>query len=63
MAHLGYAPVSNLSLHRRSLERILYVRAIRNPATSYVQGMNDLVTPFFTGRSPNGVRDVLFGSF
>lgn len=31
---------------QRSLERILYVRAIRNPGTAYVQGMNDLVTPF-----------------
>lgn len=31
---------------QNSLARILYVRAIRNPGTSYVQGMNDLVTPF-----------------
>ena len=31
---------------QKSLARILYVRAIRNPGTSYVQGMNDLVTPF-----------------
>ena len=29
---------------QRSLTRILYIRAIRNPGTSYVQGMNDLVT-------------------
>lgn len=28
-------------------ERILYIWAIRHPASSYVQGMNDLVTPFF----------------
>lgn len=28
-------------------ERILFIRAIRHPASSYVQGMNDLVTPFF----------------
>ncbi|KAJ9098610.1 hypothetical protein QFC21_004257 [Naganishia friedmannii] len=31
----------------QSLERILYVRAMRNPASGYVQGINDLVTPFF----------------
>mmetsp|Transcript_24034 Transcript_24034/g.58927 ORF Transcript_24034/g.58927 Transcript_24034/m.58927 type:complete len:387 (-) Transcript_24034:1420-2580(-) len=31
---------------QRLLARILYIRAIRNPASSYVQGMNDLVTPF-----------------
>ncbi|WRT63831.1 uncharacterized protein IL334_000756 [Kwoniella shivajii] len=32
---------------QRSLERILYVWAIRHPASGYVQGINDLVTPFF----------------
>lgn len=31
----------------QSLERILYVWAIRHPASGYVQGINDLVTPFF----------------
>eukprot|EP00177_Eucheuma_denticulatum_P001443 GFKZ01002601.1.p1 GENE.GFKZ01002601.1~~GFKZ01002601.1.p1 ORF type:complete len:455 (+),score=41.21 GFKZ01002601.1:3499-4863(+) len=31
---------------RLSLERILYVWATRHPASGYVQGMNDLVTPF-----------------
>jgi hypothetical protein len=31
---------------QKSLERILFIRAIRNPASSYVQGINDLVTPF-----------------
>eukprot|EP00123_Amoebidium_parasiticum_P011459 comp20727_c2_seq1/m.27087 comp20727_c2_seq1/g.27087 ORF comp20727_c2_seq1/g.27087 comp20727_c2_seq1/m.27087 type:complete len:633 (-) comp20727_c2_seq1:203-2101(-) len=30
------------------LERILYIWAIRRPASGYVQGINDLVTPFFT---------------
>lgn len=40
---------SNLpaGLCNQSLERILYVRAMRNPASGYVQGINDLVTPFF----------------
>ena len=31
----------------QSLERILYVWAIRHPASGYVQGINDLATPFF----------------
>jgi hypothetical protein len=29
------------------MERMLYVWALRHPASSYVQGMNDIVTPFF----------------
>ena len=28
-------------------ERVLYIWAIRHPASGYVQGINDLVTPFF----------------
>lgn len=32
---------------QRALERILYLWAIRHPASGYVQGINDLVTPFF----------------
>ncbi|KAJ3102179.1 GTPase-activating protein [Phlyctochytrium planicorne] len=32
---------------QKSLERILYCWAIRHPASGYVQGINDLVTPFF----------------
>lgn len=31
-----------------SIERVLFLWAVRNPASSYVQGINDLVTPFFT---------------
>jgi hypothetical protein len=31
----------------KSLERILYIWAIRHPASGYVQGINDLATPFF----------------
>ena len=30
-----------------SLERALYVFALRHPASGYVQGMNDLITPFY----------------
>lgn len=28
-------------------ERMLYIWAIRHPGSGYVQGINDLVTPFF----------------
>ncbi|EFN53456.1 hypothetical protein CHLNCDRAFT_25749, partial [Chlorella variabilis] len=31
---------------QKSLERILYIWGIRHPASGYVQGINDLVTPF-----------------
>ena len=36
-----------LILATQCLERILYVWAIRHPASGYVQGINDLATPFF----------------
>ncbi|KAK0549710.1 GTPase-activating protein [Tilletia horrida] len=32
---------------QRSLERILYVWALRHPASGYVQGIADLATPFY----------------
>jgi len=32
---------------QQSLHRILFVWGIRHPGTGYVQGINDLVTPFF----------------
>lgn len=32
---------------QQMFERILYIWSIRHPASGYVQGMNDLVTPFF----------------
>jgi TBC1 domain family member 2 len=37
----------NLPKTRLVLERILYIWAIRHPASGYVQGINDLLTPFF----------------
>lgn len=40
-------PLWQAEATQRSLERILYVWAIRHPASGYVQGINDLVTPFF----------------
>ncbi|XP_019342962.1 TBC1 domain family member 22A isoform X3 [Alligator mississippiensis] len=33
--------------YRQIFERILFIWAIRHPASGYVQGINDLVTPFF----------------
>ena len=42
--HVGFI----LLLHCLQIfERILYIWAIRHPASGYVQGINDLVTPFF----------------
>ncbi|CAI2164927.1 20418_t:CDS:10 [Funneliformis geosporum] len=32
---------------QQCLERILYLLSVRHPASEYVQGINDLVTPFF----------------
>lgn len=42
-----HIPLYSHEATQRSLERILYVWAIRHPASGYVQGINDLVTPFF----------------
>ncbi|KAE9588121.1 putative Rab-GTPase-TBC domain-containing protein [Lupinus albus] len=39
-------PFFQQQLVQKSLERILYTWAIRHPASGYVQGINDLVTPF-----------------
>ena len=33
-------------MRKQSLERLLYVWSVRHPASGYVQGMNDLATPF-----------------
>lgn len=41
------APVFHHPPVQRCLERILYIWALRHPASGYVQGINDLVTPFF----------------
>ncbi|GAB4813408.1 hypothetical protein N2152v2_000454 [Parachlorella kessleri] len=39
-------PFFHQSRLQKSLERILYIWGIRHPASGYVQGINDLVTPF-----------------
>ena len=33
----------------RAVQRVLFTRALRNPASSYGQGMNELSVPFFIG--------------
>lgn len=42
-----HIPLYGYNTTQRCLERILYVWAIRHPASGYVQGINDLVTPFW----------------
>jgi len=45
---------------QRSLERVLYIWALRHPASGYVQGINDLVLPlyvtFLGAAAPAGAR-------
>lgn len=43
--HLFFRDMFDLSTEQ-CLERVLYVWAIRHPASGYVQGINDLTTPF-----------------
>lgn len=40
-------PLFQQDIVQQTLQRLLYLWAIRHPATSYVQGINDLATPFF----------------
>lgn len=40
-------PLFQQTIVQELFERILYIWAIRHPASGYVQGINDLVTPFF----------------
>ena len=42
-----HIPLYSYEATQRSLERILYVWAIRHPASGYVQGISDLVSPFW----------------
>ncbi|CAH02943.1 GTPase-activating protein GYP1 [Kluyveromyces lactis] len=42
-----HIPLYQFESVHNSLKRILYFWAIRHPASGYVQGINDLVTPFF----------------
>lgn len=40
-------PLFQQTIVQEMFERILFIWAIRHPASGYVQGMNDLVTPFY----------------
>jgi len=40
-------PIFQQVVVQELFERILFIWAIRHPASGYVQGINDLVTPFF----------------
>mmetsp|Transcript_66117 Transcript_66117/g.97950 ORF Transcript_66117/g.97950 Transcript_66117/m.97950 type:complete len:400 (+) Transcript_66117:102-1301(+) len=43
-----YIPLFRANRVQVSLERLLYTWSVRHPASSYVQGINDLATPLFT---------------
>lgn len=51
-------PLFQQDVVHRMLERILYVWAIRHPASDYVQGINDIATPFFVVFLSDFVDDV-----
>ena len=40
-------PLFSTTQVQKGLERILYIWAIKHPASGYVQGMNDLATPLY----------------
>ena len=40
-------PLFHTAEVQRGLERVLYIWSLKHPASGYVQGMNDLATPFF----------------
>jgi len=42
-----HLPLFQSSIVQQCLARVLYIWAIRHPASGYVQGINDLATPFF----------------
>ncbi|EDW34047.1 GL21784 [Drosophila persimilis] len=47
-------PLFQQQLVQEMFERVLFIWAIRHPASGYVQGINDLVTPFFIVFSAGG---------
>lgn len=42
-----FIPLFQQKIVQKMFERILFIWAIRHPASGYVQGINDLVTPFY----------------
>lgn len=58
-------PLFRNDLIRQALSRLLYIWAMRHPASSYVQGINDLATPLvavFLSEYFESVENVLNGS-
>ncbi|CAI5448029.1 unnamed protein product [Caenorhabditis angaria] len=57
-------PLFQQKMVQEMFERILYIWAIRHPGCGYVQGINDLVTPFFVVFLSEFIpQDVEVGSF
>jgi hypothetical protein len=52
-------PFFHQQVVRKAMERILYIWSIRHPASGYVQGMNDLLTPLLLTCMQNFVDDPL----
>lgn len=52
-------PFFHQQIVRKAMERILYIWSIRHPASGYVQGMNDLLTPLLLICMQNFVEDPL----
>lgn len=58
-------PIFQNKIIQDIFQRVLYVWAVRHPGTGYVQGINDLLTPFFvvflteyTDTGKNDLRDL-----
>eukprot|EP00501_MAST-03F_sp_TOSAG23-6_P000075 GSMAST32.ASY1.ANO1.77.1 assembled CDS len=50
-------PLFHQPIIRRLLERVLYIWALRHPASGYVQGINDLATPFIVAFLAQRLKD------
>ena len=57
-----HLPLYQYEATQRSLERILYVWAVGHPASGYVQGINDLATPFWQVFLGTYITDLNIGS-
>ena len=40
-------PLFQQTIVQECFQRVLFIWSIRHPASGYVQGINDLITPFF----------------
>lgn len=66
-SHVGVVQTILFPFLQEIFERILYIWAMRHPASGYVQGINDLVTPFFVvflqELIPSGNKILLYVDF